>query len=206
MQDAGCRMTKQKGKKRKGKRKCKGKGILAAIGIIALMVMIIGVITTSAAPPTKPHTVYGFVFDNDKDKKPVSDEQVILINPNTGDSLQTTTASDGSYTFELTNLPNGYKNGDILKLKVQVRAQAQSLPVDTSIGLQKVDDIILVESPQSKPASTKNPSINPTLTNSSSPEQRRPSSIPEFSIIAIPVGITLLLFFFMFRSKSKRRK
>jgi len=189
-------MTEQKGK---------GKGMFVVTGIITLMLLIIGIITTSAAPPAKPHTVYGFIFDSDK--KPVSEEQVILLNPDTGDSLQTATAKDGSYIFELANLPHQYKNGDLLK--VQVRTQEVLLTVDTSVGLQKVDDIILVESPQSKPDSTKkHPIKNPTLTNSSSPEQRRPSSIPEFSIIAIPVGITLLIFFSLSfsRSKSKRRK
>ena len=186
-------MTEQKGK---------GKGMFAVTGIITLMLLIIGIITTSAAPPPKPHTVYGFVFDSDK--KPVSEEQVILLNPDTGDSLQTATAKDGSYTFELANLPHQYKNGDLLK--VQVRTQEVLLTVDTSVGLQKVDD---TWNPRNlNPILQKAPIKNPTLTNSSSPEQRRPSSIPEFSTIAIPVGITLLIFFsfFISRSKSKRRK
>lgn len=144
------------------KQKRKGKGVFAAIGIIALMLLIIGVITTitSAAPPNRPHTIYGFVFD--PDKKPVSEEQVVLINSNTGDSLQTRTASDGSYTFELANLPKGYKNGD--RLEVQARAQEKSILVETSVGQQRVDDIILDEreSPQSKPEPSP-PTSAPTL-------------------------------------------
>ncbi|RLE73794.1 MAG: hypothetical protein DRJ56_08615, partial [Thermoprotei archaeon] len=98
-----------------------------------------------------------------------------LVNLNTGESLQTTTAADGSYVFELANLPSGYNDGDVLK--IQINSQEKTLVVDASVGYQRVEDFIIDMSNNAQNPDAENKQIStPTSTPASSSTAATPLS------------------------------
>jgi len=95
----------------------------------------------SISTPRNPHPVYGYVY---KDATPQLNASVTLINLNTSDNLFTTTAEDGSYTFDISTLENYYAAGDLLNITASYGRFMASITVTaTDTSYQQVDDLIL---------------------------------------------------------------
>ena len=118
------------------------KNMSLLIALLSLS-MFMALVTIMAVPGT-PHTIYGFVFDHSG--KPLKDAVVSLTNLNTSEQLNTTTASDGSYVFELANLQNGYSDGDLIEIEATYEGCYANthIYVDLSCTMQKAPDIILL--------------------------------------------------------------
>ncbi|RLG37644.1 MAG: hypothetical protein DRN91_04940 [Candidatus Alkanophagales archaeon] len=174
-----------------------------AFTLALLICMLFGMAAAATLTPPKPHPIYGHVLD--QYGTPLEDKLVRLVNTNTGESLQTTTAADGSYVFELANLASGYNDGDVLK--IQINSQEKTLVVDASAGYQRVEDFII--NVGDNPSGTEEeqtlsaPTSTPAPTSAALPMGEK--SVPEFPSILIPVAITLLSILFLKRVLVDRK-
>ncbi|MDF2957381.1 MAG: hypothetical protein OD814_001003 [Candidatus Alkanophagales archaeon MCA70_species_1] len=116
-----------------------------ALLLVFVSVCAVFIISALALPPL-PVTVCGYVFDTHGN--PLEGALVQLVNLNTSERLDTTTAADGSYVFELANLPGGYNDGDVLKITATYKGYSDSLYytiTDISVPVQRVPDLILLK-------------------------------------------------------------
>ena len=97
--------------------------------------------SSSAPPPSPPHTVYGFVFLHNG-TTPAVGVNVALYHEQ--GNLSLATASDGSYTFDLGNLP-AYSDSDTLQITASSGKSFAyvNITVNTSVEPQKVPDLLL---------------------------------------------------------------
>ena len=120
------------------------KNMSLLIALLSLSMFMASVTIMATAVPGTPHTVYGFVFDHSG--KPLKDASVSLNNLNTSEGLNTTTAYDGSYVFELASLQKGYTDGDWLEIKATYEDcyAVTRIYVDLSGAVQKAPDINII--------------------------------------------------------------
>ena len=95
----------------------------------------------SLSPPSLPHTVYGFVFLHNGTTPAVGVDVTLAHEQG---NLSTCTASDGSYTFDLGNLPS-YNDNDRLQITASSGESFASanITVNTSVEPQKAPDLVL---------------------------------------------------------------
>lgn len=101
-------------------------------------------LTPSGFMPAPPHTVYGFVFTHSLEN--ATNVSVTLTHES--GTLHTTTAADGSYTFELANLQT-YNDGDQMKITATLGESMAELnaTIDLSEEPQRLPDLILNAAP-----------------------------------------------------------
>ena len=118
--------------------------------------------SSSAPPPSLPHTVYGFVFLHNGTTPAVGVDVALAHEQG---NLSTCTASDGSYTFNLGNLP-AYNDTDGLQITASSGKSFASanITVNTSVEPQKAPDLVLNIPPSISLTSP----VSGALTNSSS--------------------------------------
>ncbi len=90
----------------------------------------------------------------DRDGDPISPLTGDLMNERTGESIEITTSSDGSYEYPLTNLDAGYKTGDRITAKFNLNGEkaTSSITIDdmngsTSLTVKFDQEVIDSESP-----------------------------------------------------------
>ena len=141
-------------------------------------------LSSSSAPL---HAIYGFVFLHDN-ITPAADINinVTLIHVHEHGNLSTTTASDGSYSFDLGNLPS-YNDSDPLQITASSGKSIASIniTVNTSIEPQKVPDLVLNVAPTISLTSP----ANGTLLNYSSVTLRWASSDDDGDVLSHTVII-----------------
>ena len=95
----------------------------------------------SLSPPSLPHTIYGFVFLHNGTTPAVGVDVALAHEQG---NLSTSTASDGSYTFDLGNLPS-YNDNDRLQITAASGKSFASanITVNTSVEPQKAPDLVL---------------------------------------------------------------
>ena len=120
------------------------------------------ILNFSLSPPSLPHTVYGFVFLHNGTTPAVGVDVTLAHEQG---NLSTSTASDGSYTFDLGNLPS-YNDNDRLQITASSGKSFASanITVNTSVEPQKAPDLVLNIPPSISLTSP----VSGTLTNSSS--------------------------------------
>ncbi|RLG37643.1 MAG: hypothetical protein DRN91_04935 [Candidatus Alkanophagales archaeon] len=110
--------------------------------LLIFLVCIVFVIGIALAQPPQPVLVAGYVFDTHGN--PLEGAIVQLLNINTSELLNTTTAADGSYTFTLVSV----SEGNILKITATYKGYSDSLYhtiANISMPVQHVPDIILLK-------------------------------------------------------------
>lgn len=160
---------------------------------VKLHAILVCVLLVSVAHATLiPHTIYGYAKNY---------EGVVLvgatvgaINQNTSESLSASTASDGSYVIELANMPSGYQNAHIVLITASYGGYTANttVTVNTSLGLQKADDILLpvvFTTPAPAPVSGDGGAPAPTPTPTLTPVLQAEFNISNLSITPIRAGI-----------------
>ena len=89
--------------------------LLGAIGAIACVISLIGFVL--ALP--NPYSLSGRVYDSIGN--PIEGAEIVLTNQRTEGQLHTQTNKWGEYQQDAYNLPNGYKNGDIIHYYLQFK-------------------------------------------------------------------------------------
>lgn len=114
-------------------------GTALALGLVLLA-------SPAAAITGAPHPVWGKVFF---ECSPAVGAGVTVTNQRTGEILSASTAVDGSWTQDLTNLPSGFSNGDVLEVGASLggSSSATFLLADTSATGQRAPDLTLDRNP-----------------------------------------------------------
>lgn len=115
---------------------------------------IIMLSTITAAAPSAPYPVYGFVTD--QCGEPLPGASVTLNNTRTEEIIEVTTYSDGGWITDLMDMkPEGYQDQDTINITAEHDGDTGStqLTVDTSIsGPQKAPTIIITKPDETPPS------------------------------------------------------
>ena len=109
--------------------------------------LIFVIVLSSSAAAQQFHTIYGYVYY--ENGTAAAGVKVTLMNPKTGDTDYTTTDINGFYSFQLANLPSGWKNGEKIIIKAEGIGNYHGwegeieVIIDDSVPAQKAKDIIL---------------------------------------------------------------
>ena len=136
------------------------------IYIIAIMMMLSSITPYTISQPAPPHNIWGII--KDQYGNGINGANVTLTNQRTGDKLYTVSYYDpgtgnGSYMFDLSNLPSGWEDGDNITIQAYKEGVGYGeawIIADAGTGSQRLD-ITLMPTVNNPPVfSNENPSNN----------------------------------------------
>lgn len=112
----------------------------------ALSLVVLSLLSPTTSALQDPYSVYGHIYDSDGN--PASGAVVTIQNVRTGDTLTTSTDSNGYYQENLLNMDSAYKNGDSIVVAATLNGEAgeSTGSVDTDDPGSIVDVAMVVTS------------------------------------------------------------